>query len=92
MLCSLKFNLIIIVASQVDLIDMSRKPSEPYHYILHLMDHFSKFHVILPLERKTADEVNVSLTKIFGTIGLPTILQTDNGGEFSKLGDIFTSK
>lgn len=71
---------------------MTMKPSTEFRYILHLMDHFSKFHLISPLARKSAAEVNCALIKMFGTIGLPHILQTDNGSEFAKLGDIFKGK
>ncbi|KAL3847819.1 hypothetical protein ACJMK2_018711 [Sinanodonta woodiana] len=45
--------------STVDLVDMTLKPSGGYKYILHLMDHFSKFHLLRPLILKTqADHTN----------------------------------
>ena len=68
---------------------MTLKESGDYKYILHLMDHFPKFHCLSPLPRKTSANVNTALTGICGTIGLPDIIQTDNGSKFSKLGDIF---
>ena len=71
---------------------MTMKASLGFRYILHLMDHFSKFHLCAPLKRKTAEEVNSTLTHMFGTIGLPHILQCDNGAEFARLGDIFRGK
>lgn len=74
---------------QVDLIDMTMKPSSGNRYIVHLMDHFSKFHMVDAVERKTTSAINQCLIKMFGTIGLPNIIQTDNGTEFFKLGDIF---
>ncbi|KAL3879837.1 hypothetical protein ACJMK2_032116 [Sinanodonta woodiana] len=34
-------------------------------YILHLMDHFSKFHLLAPLIQKTQAEVNLALSQMF---------------------------
>ena len=54
-----------------------------YNYIAHYMDHWSKFHVMWPLMRKSAVEVAVGLaTKVFPFLGFPKILQSDNGREF----------
>lgn len=86
------FALVCLFYFQVDLIDMSMKPSDGYRYIVHLMDHFSKFHMVSSVERKTTTEINQCLIKMFGTIGLPHIIQTDNGTEFQKLADIFRGK
>ena len=68
---------------QIDLIDMRHMPDDSYNYIAHYMDHWSKFHVMWPLMRKSAVEVAVGLaTKVFSYLGLPKILQSDNGREF----------
>ena len=69
---------------------MTLKESGDYKYILYLMDHFPKFHCLSPLPRKASANVNTALTGICGTIGLPNIIQTDNGSEFSKLEDIYS--
>jgi len=42
---------------QVDLIDLRNTPDGPYHYICHFVDHFTKYHVLFPLEDKTAEKV-----------------------------------
>ena len=68
---------------QIDLIDMRHMPDDSYNYIAHYMDHWSKFHVMWPLMRKSAVEVAIGLaTKVFPCLGLPKILQSDNGREF----------
>ena len=68
---------------QIDLIDMRHMPDDSYNYIVHYMDHWSKFHVMWPLMRKSAVEVAIGLaTKVFPYLGLPKILQSDNGREF----------
>ena len=36
---------------------MRNSPDGEYHHIGHVMDHFSKFHILFPLKTKTADEV-----------------------------------
>ena len=58
-------------------------PNDEYNYIAHYMDHWSKFHVLWPLMRKSAIEVATGLVhKVFPYFGLPKILQSDNGREF----------
>lgn len=59
----------LVCYCQVDLIDMQVKPPAGFRYIGHVMDHFSKFHFLFPLERKTQDEVNCNLRQIFSLIG-----------------------
>ena len=86
------FNIFTNATLQVDLIDMTMKESCGYRFIIHLMDHFSKFHMVAPLERKSSEEVNSALTKMFATIGLPDIVHTDNGAEFSRVKEIFRGK
>ena len=47
------------------------------------MDHWSKFHVIFPLARKSAAEVGLGLQNhVFAYLGTPRILHSDNGREF----------
>jgi len=55
----------------------------PDKYIAHNIDHWSKFHVLWPLMNKSAIEVASGLVhKVFPYLGLPKILQSDNGREF----------
>ena len=62
---------------------MQTKPDPPYHFICHVVDHFTKFHILFPLEHKLANEVARSLIeRVFSMFGLPTILHSDNGTEF----------
>ena len=72
---------------QVDLIDMqaTREMNEPYNFLLVYHDHLTKFIVLRPLKRKTADEVVSTLLDIFCLIGPPHILQSDNGKEFKNV-------
>ena len=47
------------------------------------MDHWSKFHILFPLERKTAVLVAEGLEKnVFAVFGTPKILHHDNEREF----------
>ena len=72
-----------LTRAQIDLTDMRHKPDGEYNYIAHYMDHWSKYHVIWPLKRKTADEVLAGLNeRVFPYLGLPRILHSDNGREF----------
>lgn len=47
------------------------------------MDHWSKFHILFALSRKSAAEVSHSLqNEVFAYLGTPRILHSDNGREF----------
>ena len=66
---------------QIDLIDMRDQPDGEFKWIVH--DHWSKFHVMWPLTRKTAQQVADGLQeKVFAVFGPPKIFQSDNGREF----------
>lgn len=68
---------------QVDLVDFQTLADGDYKWILHYQDHLSKYHLLRPLKRKTASEVAENLLRIFIDFGAPTILQSDNGREFT---------
>lgn len=53
-----------------------------YKYILSLMDVFSRFHWLCPLETKHSQGIKHELKKIYDLNGIPEILQSDNGKEF----------
>jgi len=67
---------------QIDLIDFRTLPDGEFNWILNCQDHFTKFVFLLPLKNKTAIEVAKGLIQVFGFIGAPRILQSDNGKEF----------
>ena len=47
------------------------------------MNHWSKFHILFALNRKSATEVAMNLQNlVFSYIGTPKILHLDNGREF----------
>ena len=55
-----------------------------YHFILHYIKYLTKFHVIRPIQRKTAIEVANQFLLIFLDSGAQHILQSDNGREFKR--------
>ena len=73
---------------QLDLVDMRSQVVEyngkSYRYILSLIDIFSRFHWLVPLQRKFASHVAFHLTRTFTEHEPPDRLQTDNGVEFKK--------
>ena len=69
---------------QIDLIDMSATPDGEYKWILHIVDHFSKFSSSFALRSKHAVEVSEKLALWIGLFGPPHILQCDNGKEFKE--------
>ena len=65
---------------QIDLIDMRHLPHDGNKWILHIVDHWSKFNLAYPLPQKTAKEVTNALEK--WVFPIFTILHSDNGREF----------
>ena len=72
---------------QIDLLYLqnSDEVNRPYNYLLVYQDHLTKFVVLRPLQRKTAEEVAFFLFEIFCLFGPPHILQSDNGKEFRNI-------
>jgi Integrase zinc binding domain len=72
---------------QVDLIDMSHDPqtnptSQVMKWILVCKDHLTGFHMVRALPAKKASIVAHELSLLWGMMGYPLILHTDNGTEF----------
>ena len=62
---------------------MRHLPHDGNKWILHVVDHWSKFQFAFPLASKSARDVASALEKwVFSVMGLPSILQSDNGHEF----------
>ena len=62
---------------------MRHMPHDNFKWILHIVDHWSKFNLAYPLQSKTAKEVANALEKrVFPIFGLPSILHSDKGREF----------
>ena len=68
---------------QVDLIDMQSMAQNSYKWIFVYQDHLTKFVVLRALTSKRAAEVAHHLLDIFLLLGAPSILQSDNGSEFT---------
>ena len=69
--------------AQIDLIDMQSAAHNSYKWILVYQDHLTKFVVIRALTSKRASEVAYHVLDIFLLLGSPSILQSDNGREFT---------
>ena len=67
----------------MDLIDLRNSPDGEFHYIAHVMDHFSKYHILFPTKTKEADEVaTLFRERVLAYFGAPAIFHSDNGHEF----------
>lgn len=56
-----------------------------YHWIGHYKDHFSKFSILWAQKRKCAQETITCIERfVFAFLGVPRILQSDNGKEFDN--------
>lgn len=63
-----------------------------FEYILTVIDVFSRFVMLRPLEKKTSKEVKHELSKLFAEHGQPDIIQCDQGSEFKGSTDTFLKK
>ncbi|KAG7340013.1 integrase core domain containing protein [Nitzschia inconspicua] len=74
---------------QVDLVDMQKEAQEDVRgvacrYIVVLKDHFTRLSYCEAIPRKQPIIVAEVLCRIFGLIGAPKLLHSDNGNEFTS--------
>ena len=69
---------------EMDLVDIRSLKNRPYNYLLTCVDVFSKFAWVVPVRRKTGDEILGAFKKILktSTFGVPLYIHTDHGREF----------
>ena len=77
------------VRHQIDLMDMSRKGyvkmnGHLYRYVIPVIDVFSRFLLLRPLESKSSQLIASELEYIYMEHGSPEIIQCDQRGEFKK--------
>ena len=71
----------------MDLIDFRNLPCEchlRHLWVLHVVDHYTKFSWLFALKRKQTEEVAGALNNLFWMFGFPSILHSDNGKEFKS--------
>ena len=71
---------------QIDLMDLSKEAvdhnTRVYKYVLSVMDIFSRYLWLRPLEKKSSEHVSRALQKIYSEHGPPDLVQSDRGKEF----------
>lgn len=62
---------------------MTNNPDGLFSWIVHVVDHFSKFTILFPTVGNSAEEIAEDLiAKVFSYFGLPKIMYSENGCEF----------
>nr|XP_014584175.2 KRAB-A domain-containing protein 2 [Equus caballus] len=69
---------------QVEIVDMQSNADGEFKFILYYQDHLTKFIILRPLKAKQAHEVVSVLLDIFTILGIPTMLESDSGIEFTN--------
>ena len=81
---------------QADLVVMNKYPvhrgNREYTYLLSILDCFSRYLWLRPLETKTSSSVVREIKKIYNSEGHPRIFQTDQGGELKKEVNMYCRK
>lgn len=72
---------------EMDLIDFRNLPCEchlRHLWVVHVVDHYTKFSWLFALQRKQTEEVAGALTNLFWMFGFPSVPHSDNGKEFKS--------
>ena len=72
---------------------MRHSPDGEYCDIGHVMDHFSKFHILFPLRTKCAVEVVAKIEeRVFGYFGVPRIFSKINSRTSKRKSGLWYAK
>jgi len=73
---------------EIDLIDFRKIAcntcTKPHQWVLHVIDHYSKYSWLYALHSKCTEEVIEALQQQFYLFGFPRVLHSDNGREFKN--------
>ena len=74
---------------QMDLMDLRNVPCRcschrKHDWILHMIDHFTKYSWLYPLKNKQAEDALQCLSQLRWQFGFPQKIHTDNGREFKN--------
>jgi len=69
---------------QIDLIDLRAEADGHMKWICHIKDHFTKYSSLFATEGKDSEDIAKCISIFMMFLGIPEILQADNGGEFKK--------
>ena len=71
---------------QMDIVDLMRSPvhiyEKTFRYVLVVLDVFSRYVFLRPLQSKSSAEVATHVVQMFSDVGPPKIVQTDQGTVF----------
>ena len=74
------------IRHQIDLVDMKRLRTKykgkTYKYVLSIIDVFSRYHWLVPLQTKESSHLACELLRIYTEHGAPRVIQHDQGREF----------
>lgn len=74
------------IRHQTDLVDMKRlrtkHKGKTYRYVLPIIDVFSRYHWLVPLQTKKSSQVARELLRIYTEHGAPRVIQHSQGREF----------
>ena len=68
----------------MDLICDLCESEDGYKYVLVIVSYLSKYVVVRPLKTKSSEEVIQNLKDVYLDMGLPDIIQHDQGKEFTS--------
>ena len=69
---------------QIDLIDLRAEADGHMKWICHIKDHFTKYSSLFATAGKDSEDIAKCISIFMMFLGIPEILQADNGGEFKK--------
>ena len=65
-------------------LDKDLKTLTGYSHVIDIIDHFSKYLLSIPVKNNNAQNILYCLKQFFQFVGVPKIIQSDNGTEYNN--------